>query len=137
MEQHRSGWVRRFTSARAGFTLVELLVVVSIIVGLAAVVAPQVAQFATKGDEGGQAAELENVQSSMDTMIADLGLAPPSMVTANDLGSTGTAINDWSATPTEGPLVTYLREPNTKYFYCWDDAGKVTELFDSAVACTI
>ena len=55
-----------------GFTRVELLVVVAIVVALATVSVVSVTQFAGKGEEGAQAAELENIQTAMDTMMADL-----------------------------------------------------------------
>lgn len=128
---------RRSASASAGFTLVELLVVVSIIVGLAAVVSPRVSQFANKGSQGEQTAELDYVQFAMDTMIADKGLAPPNIVTANDLGTSDVARKNWVSTPTEGPLKPYLRDSTTKYFYCWDSTGKITEQFDTGASCTV
>jgi prepilin-type N-terminal cleavage/methylation domain-containing protein len=49
----------RFIKLQDGFTLVELLVVVSIIVALTAVMVPQVAKFAERGSNGAAAAELE------------------------------------------------------------------------------
>ena len=54
-----------------GFTLVELLITVGIIVALAAVIVPLVIQFAGKGDEGAWAAEAAVVQAAVDTMMAD------------------------------------------------------------------
>ncbi|MFB3091564.1 MAG: prepilin-type N-terminal cleavage/methylation domain-containing protein, partial [Dehalococcoidia bacterium] len=66
-------WLRRLPKAESGFTLVELLVVVAIIIALAAVIIPSVASFADKGDEGAKAAEMENIQTAMDTYMADNG----------------------------------------------------------------
>jgi prepilin-type N-terminal cleavage/methylation domain-containing protein len=128
--------VRKLGRRQAGFTLVELLVVVGIIVGLAAVIVPSVAQFATRGDTGAQAAEKANVQAAFDTMMADNNITS---VTAVNLATTGTAGNNFAALPAgtgADPLAGYLREPTTKYFYCWSAAGLVTEQFTSAVACT-
>ena len=68
-------WLRRLPKAESGFTLVELLAVVAIIIALAAVIIPSVASFASKGDEGAKAAEMENVQTAMDTFMADTGTA--------------------------------------------------------------
>jgi len=118
-------WLRRSPKAESGFTLVELLVVVAIIIALAAVIIPSVASFASKGDEGAKAAEMENVQTAMDTYMADIGSA-----TVTDNATTAT--NDMSGPP---DLTTYLRNATTTYFYCWDTAGLVTSQQESAVAC--
>lgn len=134
MKKIVGSWLRRMANQRSGFTLVELLVVVAIIVGLAAVVAPRVSQFSNKGSDGALAAELQNVQAAMDTMMADNGI---NLVTAVDLGVLGTSTNTWTAAPVEGFLDAFLREDTTKYFYCWSSNGKVTEQTLTAVACTI
>ena len=111
--------------SESGFTLVELLVVVAIVVALAAVSIVSVTQFAGKGEEGATAVESETVQAAIDTMMADQGI---SVVTANDLGTLGNGLQDFAAQPVEGALVTYLRDNPTTYGYCWDSTGKVTQL---------
>jgi prepilin-type N-terminal cleavage/methylation domain-containing protein len=117
-----------------GFTLVELLVVVGIIVALGAVIVPNVLRFADSGNEGALEAERDAVQAAMDAMMADIGVTA---VTANDLAATGDGVSDWTATPAEASLDTYLREDTTTFFYCWDATGLVTEQFDAAAtACT-
>lgn len=123
-----------------GFTLVELLVVVGIIVALAAVIIPSVAQFAGKGTEGAQSAEMENVQAAMDTMMADQGVTT---MTAHDLGIAATSTNTFASEPQGagtaflGPTGGgYLREDTTIYFYCWSDTGLIVEQTDTAVLCT-
>ncbi len=128
--------VGRLSRRQAGFTLVELLVVVGIIVGLAAVIVPSVAQFASKGDTGAQAAEKANMQAAFDTMMADKNITT---VTAVNLATAGTATNLFSALPAGTgavPLSGYLRQATTKYYYCWSIAGLVTEQFTSAALCT-
>ncbi len=119
--------VRRLRTHQLGFTLVELLVVVGIIVALAAVIIPNVIQFAGEGETGAKAAEQSNVQAAMDSMMADLGITT---VTANDL-VTDTSIADFATVPTEGPLITYMRANPTTYFYCWDAVGLFSAVSDN------
>ena len=117
-----------FRRQQAGFTLVELLVVVGIIVALAAVIIPNVASFTGKGDEGSADSETANVQAAMDNMMADKG------VTAVTASSAGAGTNDWSALPTGGTGVValgpsgggYMRGDTTEWTYCWDTTGLVT-----------
>ena len=122
---------RRALRGQGGFTLVELLVVVGIVVALTAVSIVSVTQFAGKGEEGATAAELDTVQAAMDTMMADVGIV---IVTANDLSTTSTTVQDFTSVPTEGALASYIRENPVNYYYCWDAAGKVSQLFASG-AC--
>ena len=128
--------LRSLRHGDSGFTLVELLVVVGIIVALAAVIIPNVASFANRGETGAQAAEFDNVQAAMDAMMADTSITA---VTQNNLagGDNGNAV--WTATPTEGALnPTYLRETPTTYWYCWDTTGLIVEqLLATSSACTL
>lgn len=117
----------------SGFTLVEVLVVVAIIVALAAVIMPSVAGFADKGDEGGNAAERNNVQTGIDLYMTDNGLTT---VNANIL-AIDTSTNDFSTATGLVDLSPYLRMDATEYFYCWDGAGLITAQDDVATAdCT-
>ncbi|MCH8063207.1 MAG: type II secretion system protein [Chloroflexi bacterium] len=134
--------VSRLRKSEKGFTLVELLVVVGIIVALAAVIIPNVSRFTGKGNEGALSAEAENVQAAMDTMMADHGITG---VTANDLGTASNATASWATLPAttvipieDAYLQLYLRAPTTKFFYCYDAAGLVTEQFEGPGpdACT-
>ncbi len=111
-----------------GFTLVELLVVVSIIVALAAVSVVSVGKFAGKGTEGATASEQESVQAAMDAMLAAKGIAA---VTANDLTTTSNGIQDFTSLPAgtdADALAGYMRQNPTTYWYCWDTSGKVKQL---------
>ena len=111
-----------------GFTLVELLVVVSIIVALAAVSVVSVGQFSGKGTEGAQAAERDAVQAAMDGMMAAKGI---NAMTANDLSTLSNGVQDFTAKPAGSgvdPLITYLRKSPTTYWYCWNTGGKVKQL---------
>ena len=63
--------MKRLLKKESGFTLVELLVVVGIIVALAAVIIPNIARFTGSGDAAAAAAELDTLQTAMDTAMAD------------------------------------------------------------------
>ena len=73
---------RRVKNQR-GFTLVEMLVVIGIIVALAAVIVPLVIQFAGNGAEVADNAEWDAVQMSLDTMTADKELTAVSASSAS------------------------------------------------------
>jgi len=134
MKAFLNKWRTRLPKAESGFTLVELLVVVAIIIALAAVIIPSVASFASKGDEGAKSAERQNVQTAMDTYMADIG---STTVAPRDIG-TVSSTNDFSTAGTNSvDLSTYLRKDTTAYSYCWDAGGLVTAQDDVDTAdCT-
>ena len=114
-----------------GFTLVELLVIVSIVVALAGAVVPSVAGFSDKGEVGAMAEEIRSVQSAMDIMMIE------NKVTAVNV-SPASSQNSWKTFP-NGPSVAsldnYLKAEDTVYFYCWDTSGLITDQHLVSSAC--
>jgi len=114
-----------------GFTLVELLVIVSIVVALAGAAVPSVAGFSGKGEVGAMAEEINSVQSAMDIMMIE-----NKVIAVNT--SPATSQNSWKTFP-NGPSVAsldnYLKAEDTEYFYCWDTSGLVTDQHVVSPAC--
>ena len=124
-----ASWIARMRPrGESGFTLIEMLIVVGIIVALAAAIVPQVVSFGGKGEEGQGSAEVSAVQVAMDAAMASSGV---SAVTA---GATGSPNRSWAALPlksdgtTQIPLFpTYLRQASTTWGYCWTTSGIVSQ----------
>ena len=118
----------------------ELLVAIGIMVVIAAVTIPLVTKFVDRGKSGAQSKELEHIQTSMRSLMADAAL-----ITV-DANST-TAVNAWAGLPKKNAaaitvngvaadLIEYMRMTNgkTTYYYCWNTAA-VASVDTGAVAC--
>ena len=127
--------MKRSLKKEAGFTLVELLVVVGIIVALAAVIVPNVARFTGSGEAASAEGEFDTIQAAIDTAMAEKALAAVEIQsTVSDFASTGGAyIDDPDGTPGNGDEIylypDYLRvdtaDPGRTY--SWDATGLVTQ----------
>ena len=130
MKDKTKGVIARLKSSEGGFTLIEMLIVVGIIVALAAAIVPQVVQFGGKGTEGQSATEQASLQTAIDSMLADKGL---SSVTANTQSK-----NAFSSVITGLGTValydTYISTATTTSFYCWNSKGKITKQLVSSAA---
>jgi len=116
------GTLRRTNRDERGFTLVELLVVVTILGILAAVVTSSLVGLTATAKTNACAEELRTVQTAMDAMLAK----------NNIVGVTAQAVatNTFTALPvgagTEVLSPNYLRQATTKGSYTWTAGGLVT-----------
>ena len=109
----------------SGFTLVELLVVIGIIVVLAGVTVVAVTQFSGSGTTAAKAGEKDTFQTAIETMIADKKLtsvvpktAPAAAVTSSIDFDPGTGVVN---------ITSYIRDLPTDYCYTWTATGLVTQ----------
>ena len=114
--------MRGIHRGKGGFTLVELLVTCAILAVLAGIAVPSVAVLITSSHEDAAAAELSDVQTAMDSMMADKWLE-----SVNAFPTPGTS--DMTEFPsTTNPLSDYLRQSTTSGTYTCTSDGAVTQL---------
>ena len=117
------GTLRRTSRDERGFTLVELLVVVTILGILAAIVTSSLIGLTGTAKTNACAEELRTVQVGMDAMLAKNNIVAVTASAADN--------NSWNALPVGGAGVqplspTYLRQTLTRGSYTWTAAGLVT-----------
>lgn len=113
-----------------GFTLIEMLVVVGIIVALAAVIVPTVIKFTGEGGKGQAAAELSTLQTAMDAVIGAKVLSEVIAVTGAGTALTNVSATDVDPTSATANLGDWLSGGGAvlNYWYCWKSDGKVTQV---------
>jgi len=113
------GFMRKNGKGEKGFTLVELLIVFTLLGVLAAIMIPNVAGLVGYGHTQSAAAEKSVVQTAMDSMMAkeDLTAVAWTLATSNmTLFPTGHAL-----------YPNYLRTEATKGTYSCDTTGLVSQ----------
>ena len=113
--------VKRHRRGEKGFTLVELLIVFTLLAVLAAIMIPNVAGFVAYGHTQSAAAELSVVQTAMDSMMAKESQATVTAVTAN------TSVMSSFPDATYPLYPGYLRTATTKGSYTCTTTGLVSQ----------
>jgi prepilin-type N-terminal cleavage/methylation domain-containing protein len=112
---------RMHTKGEKGFTLVELLIVFTLLAVLAAIMIPNFSGLVAYGHTEAAATELSIVQTAMDAMMAKNSLASVNVTTAT---------SDMADFPNDSldPLYDgYLRTATTKGTYTCDATGLVAQ----------
>ena len=116
--------IRRILKSQHGFTLIELLVAVGIMAILAGVAVPMVVKFTATSQTKSAAAELSEVQTAVDAMMADQQLG--SLSTGCTLASDEDNMLQFPCP--EYPLnPTYMRQNPTTCEYTVDETGTVSQ----------
>ena len=113
------GILKKFHSGEGGFTLVELLIVFTLLGVLAAIMIPNVAGLVGYGQTQGPAAEFSVVQTAVDSMMAKENLTAVTLTAATA---------NMSEFPDGNPLYPdYLRTGTTYGTYSCDITGLVAQ----------
>jgi prepilin-type N-terminal cleavage/methylation domain-containing protein len=115
--------------AERGFTLVELLIVVTILGILAAVVTTSLIGLTSTAKTNACAEELRTVQTAVDALMAKNNV---STVTAQAAATTDMTI---VVAAGEALSPNYIRQAATKGAYTWTAAGAVTAVAGAPGSC--
>jgi prepilin-type N-terminal cleavage/methylation domain-containing protein len=117
------GFAKRGSRGEKGFTLVELLIVFTLLGVLAAIMIPNVSNLIGYGHTQAADAELSIIQTAMDSMMAKQNVS-----TVNTTGATSdmAAFPADPVAPVEALYPNYLRDDTAKGTYSCDPTGLVT-----------
>jgi prepilin-type N-terminal cleavage/methylation domain-containing protein len=115
---------KKHSRGEKGFTLVELLIVFTLLAVLAAIMIPNVAGLVGYGHTQSAAAEKSIVQSALDAMMAKANISSVNVTSAtNDMGAfPGQVGSDHYLYPN------YLREQYTTGTYNCTSTGLITQV---------
>lgn len=131
--------IKRIHKQQGGFTLIEVLVVMTILGILAAIVSISLLGVTANARTKASKAELQTVQAAMDAMLSDQQV-PRSAIILAGCDGTGTGTTDMTAFPSLGVAYSgsdtqkvnvlstfYLREKTTSNKYVCDADGQVIQ----------
>jgi len=118
---------RKTHRGEKGFTLVELLVVFTLLALLAAIAIPNISSLVSFGETESQNTELSVIQTAMDCMMAVEQLGD------GEVTPVASWTNNMSSFPTEFPLYPkYVRFETTEYWYECTANGTVSQDADGS-----
>lgn len=79
---------------KAGFTLVELLIVIIVIAVMASIAVPKFANRAVVAKESAVKADLKNLRQAIERFHSDTGLWPAELAHLDDLAAPASGLND-------------------------------------------
>jgi prepilin-type N-terminal cleavage/methylation domain-containing protein len=115
---------KRHSKGEKGFTLVELMIVFTLLAVLAAIMVPNLSGLVTYGHSEAAATELSILQTSMDAMMAKASLTSVNATTET---------SDMAAFPLDAGASNYLypnflRKATAKGTYSCDATGNITQV---------